>query len=248
MKLFLISLLTFLGICNSIHGQSDATKIMVKEGMMESYNQAFDSLHPFIKRIIIGWDSLHREFERSEYTKINYVYVTSLHTDTLNLDSIHSPDLSKIRIIDINDVPYDDKADPEQEEWNSIRQDFWFYWTDILQDTLILKMGGFMEYWNVEFKMFDQNIAAFYNDAAKYDTIFKLNLQDEYSSSLTVPVTLDKVYMNQSTFEPSDELIGFASCTVAPYYLRNYEDEKHPFHIRRGFDLYFRVIATEASN
>ncbi|MBK9983449.1 MAG: hypothetical protein IPP15_13865 [Saprospiraceae bacterium] len=248
MKLFLISLLTFLGICNSIHGQSDATKIMVKEGMMEVYNHAFDSLHPLLQKVIARLDSMTRVQGGAEYSESYFVYVTKIHTDTLNLDSIHFPDLSNIRIIGINGVPYVDKPDPEQEEWNSIRQDFWFCWTDIVQDTLILKMSGFMDWWDVEFRVFDQHIIAYYNDGTKYDTIFKLNLKDEYSASLSVPVTLDKIYMNQSRFEPGDELIGFASCTVAPYYLRNYYDEKHPFHIRRGFDLYFRVIATEASN
>jgi hypothetical protein len=102
-----------------------------------------------------------------------------------------------------------------------------------------------MDWWEMTFKLYDQHVASYYTDATKYDTIFKINLKDEYSKSVTLPVTLNQFYLNQSTFKQADELIGYASCTVAPYYIINYNDKDHPYHVQRSFDLYFRVLVPE---
>jgi hypothetical protein len=107
MKSVLFLFLFILAFHNSAYSQNNGTKITVKEGMMEAYDQAFDSLHPYLQKIIIIWDSMElEEQETPEYIKYHFVYVTRLHTDTLNLDSITLPDLSSIKIIAINGVPY----------------------------------------------------------------------------------------------------------------------------------------------
>lgn len=113
------------------------------------------------------------------------------------------------------------------------------------KDTLILIIGGPM-YPRILTKLIKGKVTGSYEEYMKRDTIYRLNLSQQKTSSLSVPSTVSGFKLSTLEFKTGQTIYGEMNFNTVPYYTDNGYFKTGYIKTRLLFKVVFKALITTA--
>lgn len=109
----------------------------------------------------------------------------------------------------------------ERDEYDLIDQDVKVAYGVLRNDSLIINISAFMEYQQIEHVVFDGKMTLRFRERFKSDDLVKLEMQDDFTNDLFIPLTKTKFKLSKKRDFIKGELIyGCAKFITKPYFLK----------------------------